>query len=71
MISQGRGVVAVPKRMVIVRWVSGLAVGLDIDWDLSALNIWLGIISITYVWNLQRFRDNLIELSKDNIENGQ
>ncbi len=54
-----------PKRLVIVRLVSGLAVGIDIDWDMSALNIWLGLVSITYVWNLQRFRENLEELKED------
>ncbi len=60
-----------PKRMVIVRWVSGVALGFDIDFDMAAVNMWFGIISVTYVWDLEKFRDNLIQLSKDNIENGQ
>jgi len=58
----------VPKRAVIFRWVSGFAVGFDIDFDMAAVNIWVGIVSVTVIWNLENFRDNLIGLSKDNLK---
>lgn len=58
----------VPKRAVILRGVSGLAVGFDIDFEMSAVNIWLGIVSVTVIWDLENFRDTLVGLSKDNLK---
>lgn len=60
----------VPKHALIIRLVQGLVVGIDFDWELAAVNLWVGPIMFTYVWNTKTYKEALMGLSKDNL-NGQ
>ncbi len=58
----------VPKKLIVFRWITGMAFGVEFDWDLCAMNLWCGIFSIMFIWNIKEFRENLHEISKENSD---
>lgn len=60
----------VPKHALIIRLVQGLVVGIDFDWELAAVYLWVGPIMFIYVWNTKTYKEALMEFSKDTL-NGQ